>query len=385
MRKLTLLLLILPLIPLTVFGQVETPAADEKVVTFKFLPGQDMFYIPYGGNDAELNRLYNMVEEYQAEITTGGMPVFVDGYCASGESAEASFKIAIARSNRVKSELITNKGLVEDNFITKNHTTTYTALDGKSYRDMVVVTLRIPAKVQQRDDAAERERLVREREAVEKARREQQQREQAEREKAERERAERERAEAEARQAQAQTIVEPAAPSKPYCFAVRTNLLYDAFLLPTLGVEWRVNNNIGIKLDGSYSHWGDEKGKVQKIWLINPEMRWYLLDNKRFYVGASANFGEYNIYKYMLGGLFSDDTGYQGKLWGAGLTVGYQLYLSRSFSLDFNLGLGYTNLEYDSFNIVNETRVYKDKNKSKDFWGPTQAGISLIWTIGGSK
>ncbi len=26
-----------------------------------------------------------------------------------------------------------------------------------------------------------------------------------------------------------------------YRFAVRTNVLYDAFLLPTLGVEWRMN------------------------------------------------------------------------------------------------------------------------------------------------
>lgn len=47
-------------------------------------------------------------------------------------------------------------------------------------------------------------------------------------------------------------------------FALRTNLLYDAFLLPTLGVEWRVNRNWGIKLDGSLSWWGSSSDKVQK-------------------------------------------------------------------------------------------------------------------------
>lgn len=171
----------------------------------------------------------------------------------------------------------------------------------------------------------------------------------------------------------------------PYLFAVRTNLLYDAFLLPTLGVEWRISPSVGVKVDGSRSHWGDETGKLQKIWLVNPEVRWYLLDNKRFYAGASANFGEYNVYKYMVGSLFSGDTGYQGKLWGAGLTMGYQLSLSRSFSLDFNLGVGYTRLDYDSFNMENGVRAYKEKDKSKNFFGPTQAGISLIWTVGGSK
>ena len=30
-------------------------------------------------------------------------------------------------------------------------------------------------------------------------------------------------------------------------------------------------------------------------------------------------------------------------------------------------------------------RVYKDRNESKNFWGPTQAGISFMWTIGGKN
>lgn len=377
-------LLLFTVAGVSVRAQSSPQKETSTVVTFKFLPGQDMFYIPWGGNDTELNRLYALVDEYRAEITSGEMPVYVDGYCASGETAEAGFKTAVIRSNRVKSELITHKGLKEEHFITKNHTTAYTAPDGTSYRDMVVVTLRIPVKTLVQDDTAEQQRLAREREAAERERREQAERERAEKERAEqqaREQAERERAEREARQAQS-VIPEPTVPAKPYCFAVRTNLLYDAFLTPTLGAEWRVNRNIGIKVDGSRSWWGDEHGKVQKIWLVSPEVRWYLLDKKRFYVGLGGNVGEYNIYKGMLGGLFSGDTGYQGKLYGGGVTVGYQLYLSRSFSLDFNLGLGYTHLEYDSFTISNQTRVFKDRDKTKNFWGPTGGGISLVWTIG---
>ena len=158
--------------------------------------------------------------------------------------------------------------------------------------------------------------------------------------------------------------------------------LYDAFLLPTLGVEWRMNENVGIKLDGSLAWWGGNHGKVQKMWLVNPEVRWYLLREKRFYVGASGTYGEYNIYKYPLGSILLKDTGYQGKLWNAGLTVGYRLYLSRGFSIDFNLGLGYTRSEYDSFGMTDGIRVYKERNRAKNLWGPTQAGISLVWTLG---
>lgn len=27
-------------------------------------------------------------------------------------------------------------------------------------------------------------------------------------------------------------------------------------------------------------------------------------------------------------------------------------------------------------------RVYKERNRAKNLWGPTQAGISLVWTLG---
>ena len=87
----------------------------------------------------------------------------------------------------------------------------------------------------------------------------------------------------------------------------------------------------------------------------------------------------------MLGGIVLKDTGYQGTMWNAGLTVGYQLPLSRCFSIDFNLGLGYTRSEYDSFSITDGVRVYEESNQTKKFWGPTQAGISLVWTIGNNR
>ena len=185
-----------------------------------------------------------------------------------------------------------------------------------------------------------------------------------------------------------------AASEKKDYFSLRTNRLYDALLLPTLGVEWRANKDIGVKLDASFSHWGKETGKVQKMWFISPEIRWYLGEDKKFYVGASSNFGEYNTYGYLLGSFYPEttgygdyigDTGYQGKLWNVGATVGYQLFLLWNFSLDFNLGLGYTSLEYDSFNMIDRVRIYNKINQSKEFWGPTQAGISLVWKIGANE
>lgn len=356
MRKLTTLFLTLLLASANLSGQ--EPAGETKSVSFRFVAGDDMFYIPWAGNGAELERLYALVDEYRAQIASGRMPVYVDAYCASQATPKENRRMAFVRANRVKSDLILHKGLKEDNFITANHSGTY---DGS--RNIVVVTLRIPKKAaeQPQPEPAPAEPVVEPQPAPEPQPQP---------------------------QPQPEPVVEqpaPAAPVKPYCFAVRTNVLYDAMLLPTLGIEWRVSPGLGIKLDGSRAWWGSNTGKTQKFWMISPEVRWYLLRNKRFYTGASANFGQANVYKYPLGSILSSDTGYQSDFWGAGLTVGYQLYLSRHFSVDFNVGLGYTRFDYDTFRMIDGVRVYNGRDCSKNFWGPTQAGISLIWTIGGNK
>lgn len=373
----TLLVLFLGVVAATGISAMQAPEArvGDTVITFRFLPENDVFLLK--GNQAELERLYSLIDKYRTEIAAGQMPVYVDGYCASLPAEKENLNTAFVRASRVKSELITHKGLKEADFVTGNYARAY-----HNNKDVVVVTLRIPAKAESKQPEAVQEQPEAMQEQPETAKnhpetvKEQPQQKTAQREEP---------------KAVAEPQPQPAATPEsmqreaPYGFAVRTNLLYDALLMPTLGVEWRFNEHVGIRLDGSLSWWGGKHDKVQKMWLLNPEVRWYLLREKRFYVGASGSYGEYNIYKYMLGGIVSKDTGYQGTMWNAGLTVGYQLPLSRCFSIDFNLGLGYTRSEYDSFSITDGVRVYEESNKTKKFWGPTQAGISLVWTIGNNR
>lgn len=372
MKKiLALLILLLATVTAGYARTAAAPAPDAETVTFRFRAGADMFLLK--GNEAELTRLYVLVDTYREQIADGRMPVYVDGYCTSLPTAKENRRTAYLRASRVKSELVMQKGLREVDFRTTLHTG---ASDGG--KDAVTVTLRIPApEAAQPETPAVNEPAPAPEPATPAA-----------------------PAAKESEPAPvAEAAPQPAPAAKPYCFAVRTNVLYDAMLLPTLGVEWRVSSDWGVKLDGSFAHWSGGEGKVQKVWLLNPEVRRYLLRNKRFYVGVSGGYGEYNIYKYPLGGLFSKDTGYQGSLWSAGLTVGYQLCLSRRFSVDFNLGLGYMRSEYDSFApVMTEiripgddfpaiecVRVIKERSKTKNFFGPTQAGINLIWTIGNNR
>lgn len=77
----------------------------DTVVIFRFHPGEDMF--TRAGNEAELERLYVLIDNHKAEIAENKIPVQVDGYCASLPTEKENLHIAFIRANRVKSELIT--------------------------------------------------------------------------------------------------------------------------------------------------------------------------------------------------------------------------------------------------------------------------------------
>lgn len=363
MRNIILLLLLLSANIISVSGQATSsaqPSAADSIYIFRFVPEDDMFYIPWNNNGEKLEKLHQLVSIYRSEILDGRIPVRVDGYCASLPTADANLRMATLRSNRVKSELILHSGLTEACFITRCRSTRY-----KDASDVVVVTINVPKKSSATAKVVTPEPVAKEQPIVQEPPATVQSAHQPEPE------------------SQPTTKPQPLQIAHSYGFAVRTNLLYDAFLLPTLGLEWRISNSVGVKLDGSLSRWGGNSDKAQDIWLLNPEVRWYLLSNKRFYIGASGNYGGYDVYgNYPVGSLFHEDTGYKGTVWGAGVTVGYQLRLLQSLSLDFNLGLGYTRYEYDSFQMIRGARVYKQQDASKNYWGPTQAGISLIWTFG---
>ena len=95
-------------------------AAQEKADTtfvFRFVPENDMFFVPFHGNDVELARLEECVVRYRQEILGGKIPLRVDGHCSTANNDD----MAKVRSNRVKSELIVRQKLTEDCFITHNH------------------------------------------------------------------------------------------------------------------------------------------------------------------------------------------------------------------------------------------------------------------------
>ena len=158
-----------------------------------------------------------------------------------------------------------------------------------------------------------------------------------------------------------------------YHLSLRANLLRWATLTPDLGLEWRICPSWGIAVNGSWTSWSwNDKDRRYALWEVAPEVRYYIGKEKRGYLGAMFKAGEFN---YKLSG-----TGKQGDLIGGGIMGGYLLRLNDALSLDFSLALGYLNADYEKYEVIDGVRVRRG-NDTKNWWGPVNAGVTLVWTL----
>lgn len=363
-RKITFLTLFLWLMTLT-FPVIAQQKAD-TTYTFRFVTQKDMFYVPWNGNDTELARLLECIENNKATILDGKLPLLVDGYCNSLGGEAENLATAKIRANRVKSELITRAKIKEENFITHNHAT-----EG----DFVTVRLTVPVKETAVTDAEAEARRKAEAERLETEKRAEQERLAEEQRKAEEARLAAEKAEAE-KTAQQNTLADTPSETKittDYHLSLRANLLRWATLTPDLGLEWRICPSWGIAVNGSWTSlsWSD-KERLYALWEVAPEVRYYMGEKKAWYLGAMFKAGQFN---YKL-----SETGKQGDLMGGGITAGYQLRLNKALALDFNLGLGYLNADFEKYEVIDGVRVRRG-NETKDWCGPINAGVTLVWKL----
>ena len=348
----------------------------DTTYTFRFVPQKDMFYVPWNGNDTELSRLLGCIENYKATILDGKLPLLVDGYCNSLGSEAENLATAKIRANRVKSELIIRAKIKEENFITHNHATG---------GDFVTVRLTVPAKETAATNAEAEARRRAEAERLETETRAEQERRAEEQRKAEEARladeptvaGQRERQKTEAEKAaQQNTLTDTPSENKittDYHLSLRANLLRWATLTPDLGLDWRICPSFGIAVNGSWTSWTwSDKDRRYALWEVAPEVRYYMGEKKAWYLGAMFKAGQFN---YKL-----SETGKQGDLMGGGITAGYQLRLNKALTLDFNLGLGYLNADYEKYEVIDGVRVRRG-NETKNWCGPINAGVTLVWKL----
>ena len=396
MKKSKQLLLITALLFIWELPVIAQQPTDTTYI-FRFVPNDDMFYVPRNGNDRSLHQLLNILEKNKKQLQAGQMYISVSSYAASANDILTSERMAYIRNNRIKSELITQGGLTEQMFVTDR--AILSSYGKEKLRNVVVVTF--PASVEkvaeiagieaarrvenynkERSGKAERERLFIEQAAREKAEAERLAKEQAEREhlaaqekarkQAETERLAAEREEKERAETE-RLAAEAAAKAKAHSLSLRANLLRWGTLTPDLGVEWRLNRHVGILVNGSYTSWTwNSNDHRYALWEIAPEARYYIGKEKRGYIGAIYKAGSFN---YKL-----SEIGKQGNLMGGGLTGGYQLKLNKALNLDFSLALGCLHADYDKYIVIDGIRVRQGK-ETKNWWGPISAGVTLVWNV----
>ena len=396
MKKSKQLLLITALLFIWELPVIAQQPTDTTYI-FRFVPNDDMFYVPWNGNDRSLHQLLNILEKNKKQLQAGQMYISVSSYAASANDIQTSERMAYIRNNRIKSELITQGGLTEQMFITDR--AILSSYGKEKLRNVVVVTF--PASVEkvaeiagieaarrvenynkERSGKAERERQFIEQAAREKAEAERLAKEQAEREhlaaqekarkQAETERLAAEREEKERAETE-RLAAEAAAKAKAHSLSLRANLLRWVTLTPDLGVEWRLNRHVGILVNGSYTSWTwNSNDHRYALWEIAPEARYYIGKEKRGYIGAIYKAGSFN---YKL-----SEIGKQGNLMGGGLTGGYQLKLNKALNLDFSLALGCLHADYDKYIVIDGIRVRQGK-ETKNWWGPISAGVTLVWNV----
>lgn len=151
------------------------------------------------------------------------------------------------------------------------------------------------------------------------------------------------------------------------------NLLRWATLTPEVGVEWRVDRDWGVLVQGAWTSWRwKDMGRRYALWNVSPEVRYYLGREKRWYAGVYVHAGEFN---YKPGG-----TGRQGDYFGGGVSAGYGVSLGRRWLLDFTLGAGYTRAEYEKYEVKEGVRVRRGE-VVKGYVGVNRVGVRLGWKM----
>ncbi|MCC8197659.1 MAG: DUF3575 domain-containing protein [Tannerellaceae bacterium] len=158
--------------------------------------------------------------------------------------------------------------------------------------------------------------------------------------------------------------------------AVKTNLLYDATTTINLEGEVKLAARWTLGLSGNYNPWTFSEDKKMKHWLIQPEARYWLCESfAGHFFGAHLHYGEYNVGNI----LGIKGYRYDGNVYGVGLSYGYQWLINKQWSIEGTIGVGFAHLDREKFVCGNCGE--KLEEGTKNYVGPTKAGISLIYIL----
>lgn len=157
---------------------------------------------------------------------------------------------------------------------------------------------------------------------------------------------------------------------------VKTNLLFLAGTIANLGFEWEFAPRWSVDVPIYYSPYDLSDTRKIRVLATQPEVRYWLTKaGEGHYFGAHGHIAGFNV-------AINDHARYQDPerpLWGFGLGYGYAINFgkTKNWGIEFNLGLGFANYEYEAFYNRPNGQVFKTGEDW--YWGVTRAGISLTY------
>lgn len=185
-------------------------------------------------------------------------------------------------------------------------------------------------------------------------------------------------------------VLEPEPEEKSFYMALKTNLLYDALLVPNVGAEFYLGKNWSVGTNWMYAWWKhDTQHWYWRIYGGDIYLRkWFGKKAQEkpltgHHVGVYAQTFTYD-FETGSRGYMGGKPG--GTLWeqadyAFGLEYGYSHPIAKRLNLDFTLGVGYWGGKYHEYIPEDDCYVWQT-TKSRKWIGPTKAEVSLVWLIG---
>lgn len=160
-----------------------------------------------------------------------------------------------------------------------------------------------------------------------------------------------------------------------------TNVLYDAALVPNVGVGIYLGKRMTLYADWMHAWWSrNSKHRYWRCYGAEIGLRRYFGD-KPFSGHHVGVYGQGLTYDFEFSGKGRQS---DGMSFGGGIEYGYSLPLGRCLNLDFSIGVGYFGGRYKEYEPMDECYVWQ-ATRRLNWFGPTKAGISLVWIIGGNN
>lgn len=173
--------------------------------------------------------------------------------------------------------------------------------------------------------------------------------------------------------------------SKRPLLALKTNMLFDAALMPNVEIEVPIGKRWSVNGEYMFPWWVTKNnryclqmlsgGLEARYWLGRSQRREQRQVLTGHFIGLYTGGGEYDLQW--------KGSGYQGEFFiAAGISYGWATPIGRNLHLELSVGIGVLRTNYRHYHAIDNYRTLLWQENGRYTWlGPTKAKISLVWML----